>query len=551
MRFRWTSAALLFFFPFVPTAHALDACDPGCSGPVSQLELTTGNAAGTCGAVRDASGNLLAPLGCGGFVAGGGLSVLPESAFPAGGALRFSACCAGEECTLGPTGSSADGAFACSGPNCLAGLPQPVPGPPATCMVHRFGNQVAGSVNLDSGAMSLDVTLRTTIYLTGDITTPCPFCSDGTIDPETEEGRPLVGSPNAPASGHCVGGATPNAACVTTNPQGLTADCLPGGTVPATPCDPDGTLSEQECADGSTNLGAITLSPQLTTGSSSRSNPNGFFCPGQNVPDPPKRGCFGAHVSRNGGDGDDCRSIELNGSASGPLSPSSPAAVTLASVFCIPSVPSQSGALVNFATNLPGPGALSIPAVARVTECGEGACTTAPMAGCRRPVVPNASRLSIRNNPNDARDVFKWSWTHGAATTPADLGNPLGDDGYAVCVYDGSATLFGAAAPAAGMCGSTTCWHALGRGFGDKGIKYGDVERTPDGLAKILVQPGSNGRAKLSVTGRGSSLPLPSSTAPLPLPLRVQLQGSHGQCWEATFASASTNAGGRFKALGD
>ena len=114
--------------------------------------------------------------------------------------------------------------------------------------------------------------------------------------------------------------------------EGLSKDCAPGGT------------------DGSTDLGTVNanLSP-VTTGTSSKSNPAGLFCPGQATP-----GCFG---------NTSCRSFTETGAApNGALAAATPQPATLASTFC---VPSSGSVLVDGSAGLPGPAAISLPGTIR------------------------------------------------------------------------------------------------------------------------------------------------------------------------------------------
>src|SRR5262249_37683483 len=136
--------------------------------------------------------------------------------------------------------------------------------------------------------------------------------------------------------------------CATSNPDGYTRDCPPFGD----PNAPDGDPAKGDF------LGTIgvDLSPLRTAGRTVTTL-DGGFCPEQGTSpgqttDPPKLGCFGQEP---------CRSITETGTPAGLLTPGTPNAVTLASVFCIPAVPGIAGQLVNSAADLPGPGAVSLP----------------------------------------------------------------------------------------------------------------------------------------------------------------------------------------------
>src|SRR5262249_43558918 len=116
------------------------------------------------------------------------------------------------------------------------------------------------------------------------------------------------------------------------NSQGLSNDCVPGGT------------------DSIVDLGSISanLSP-VTTGTTSKTNPAGLFCPGQ-----ANAGCFGLG---------NCRSFTETGVApNGALASVTPQPATLVSTFC---VPASGNLLVDGSADLPGPAAISLPGTIR------------------------------------------------------------------------------------------------------------------------------------------------------------------------------------------
>jgi hypothetical protein len=115
-----------------------------------------------------------------------------------------------------------------------------------------------------------------------------------------------------------------------------------------------------------------------------------------------------------------------------------------------------------------------------------------------------------------------------------------------LCVYDGAAgPIASAAAPAGGLCNARRprpCWKETGGG-----VRYANGDLTPDGLQRIDLRAGPDGKAKIVVKGKGEPLALP----PLPilaLPVTVQLVASDGACWEATYGGTLRNQPDRFKA---
>ena len=50
----------------------------------------------------------------------------------------------------------------------------------------------------------------------------------------------------------------------------------------------------------------------------------------------------------------------------------------------------------------------------------------------------------------------------------------------------------------------------------------------------MKLKAGADGKAQVTVRGKGTRLVLPALGSGLSLPIVAQLQGSNGQCWTAT-----------------
>ena len=300
--------------------------------PPSFLDFTT-TTGGTsnCGATYDGTAAKVGDLKCGGLDLGGGLSTVLENITPSGSTNRFAVSgCAGTVCNLGPIAAKV-GTTDCTNPGCYFGTPLPIPnGGQTTCILNRFSAPAGGQIDFLTGTTSnLSITLGSDTYITGisHVAQPCPRC--------VVSGTP---SPTNPLSGTCDRGARIGLACTTTNPQGLTHDCQPGGS------------------DGSIHLPApipVALAP-LKTGTvdvtaATVVSGGGLFCPGQTSS---QRGAFEA------GAGQTVVRIVENGSPAGDLRALGVAEpITLASVFC---VPNSGSILVDSSANLPGPGAVTL-----------------------------------------------------------------------------------------------------------------------------------------------------------------------------------------------
>ncbi|MCW5893720.1 MAG: hypothetical protein KIT14_24665 [bacterium] len=290
------------------------------------LEFMSQAPSGSCGSIRNGAGTTLAPLACGDLVLGDGAGLVPAAALPDGAVVHFriGGCSLLPLLTCALAAEDTAGAqHDCTTTGCFFGPPVPLPnGALSACSVNRFSAPASGTVNLLTGATSANVALALQVFVTGDAAQPCPRCS-------------AAGAPGAPGSGTCDRGARAGLECTSINSQGLSRDCLPGGS------------------DGSVEAGTIaaSLSP-VTTGTVTRSNPGGSFCAGQAT-----AGCFGNPA---------CRSIVETGSAPGLAITSLllPAPATLVSAFC---VPATGNLVLDGPAGLPGPAAISLQGAVRAT----------------------------------------------------------------------------------------------------------------------------------------------------------------------------------------
>lgn len=175
-----------------------------------------------------------------------------------------------------------------------------------------------------------------------------------------------------------------------------------------------------------------------------------------------------------------------------------------------------------------------------------------PELPCKLPVKAKGSALVLKNKDNDDKDRLVWKWAKGQATSLSELGNPLADTFYSLCLYDqaGEATGLGlAAATRTGTsCASKPCWRSLG----EKGFKYRDRSASPEGLQSLLLRSGGEGKAKVKVKGRGGLLSMPSLPLAQDPALSVQLRSSTGACWGAAFSAPALAADAtRFKDKSD
>ncbi len=167
---------------------------------------------------------------------------------------------------------------------------------------------------------------------------------------------------------------------------------------------------------------------------------------------------------------------------------------------------------------------------------GPGPCPPEPLAGCRDQTLPKGG-LTLKDKGIDKGDSLSWKWLRGAATPLAAFGDPLGATTYTLCLYDGSSMVaLEALVPPAGTCGSKPCWKAKGT----TGFKYKNSAATADGIQKLDLKAGIDGKAKVTVKGKGEGLDMPALDQ-LALPLLLQLQASNGECWQSTYTAAGVS----------
>src|SRR5262249_44026595 len=161
-----------------------------------------------------------------------------------------------------------------------------------TCVINTFASPAGGTLDLATGAANQTVNLNSAVFLSGNLTNPCPQCS-------------ATGTPSSPGTGTCNKGPRQGLTCITTNSAGLTGACPPG---PPT-----------EAAFGSLHVILGTNPAPLPTAPSTKTQASGNFCTGQGTPPANNisgfSGCFGP--SGAGGGGSACRTISETGVPAG------------------------------------------------------------------------------------------------------------------------------------------------------------------------------------------------------------------------------------------
>jgi hypothetical protein len=159
------------------------------------------------------------------------------------------------------------------------------------------------------------------------------------------------------------------------------------------------------------------------------------------------------------------------------------------------------------------------------------------------PVAPEAANLILRGSPQ-GKGVLEWTWTTGDSAR-ADFGDPLGDTGYSLCIFDKGTGGFRLvarldAAPG-GACGRRACWKSTGAGF-RFASRLGPLKR-------LVLAAGLPGRARVVAKGRGAGVTLQS--LPLAPMVVAQLRATNGQCWVAYYTTPDRNTRRGFSSRSD
>ena len=182
--------------------------------------------------------------------------------------------------------------------------------------------------------------------------------------------------------------------------------------------------------------------------------------------------------------------------------------------------------------------------------CRAGTCTggNALLSGCAAPVVPPQGFLQLQDPGLNQQDALTWHWMSGAATVPADFGDPLASTDYTLCLFDQSGgtnhVVVAAQIQAGGMCGNRPCWKHLMKGF-----RYSSRIPAAGGIKALSLTAGADGKARILL--KGQDVPV-SSPLPLHQQNMVTLQLSNGStCWEARYRTNLINTPTKFRANPD
>lgn len=178
-----------------------------------------------------------------------------------------------------------------------------------------------------------------------------------------------------------------------------------------------------------------------------------------------------------------------------------------------------------------------------------GVCPPTPLPNCKLGQLGKGSFRLSQKIGNTAKNRFVWAWNKGAATSLAELGDPLNTTTFSACVYDGSGSLLTQLAIApGGVCVDKPCWKAVGRPA-TPGFRYANKLTNGDGVTRFIIKAGIDGKARIRLVAKAGSLLMP--TLPLvqtPNPVVVMLVNSaNSSCWEASYSDPPKSKPGTAK----
>jgi hypothetical protein len=162
-------------------------------------------------------------------------------------------------------------------------------------------------------------------------------------------------------------------------------------------------------------------------------------------------------------------------------------------------------------------------------------CPAEPIAGCRTSLSPKGSSLKLKAS----KGSLAWSWSKGPATEKADFGDPTASTAYRLCLYGATEGTPAVALDASIPPGAE--WKETGKGFNYKGSGADS-----DGVRKVKLKTGKDGKSRIRLAAKDLSLPaLPLGQDP---EVVIQLHQSEGTCFESRFAApAKRNDASTFK----
>lgn len=166
-------------------------------------------------------------------------------------------------------------------------------------------------------------------------------------------------------------------------------------------------------------------------------------------------------------------------------------------------------------------------------EPASAGCPALPDETCEA-AQAGRSKLKLKRGKTPAKNKLSWTWK-AVPLGATDLGDPLVDTSYRLCLYDEVADTPTLALQASAPAGPL--WSAHSKGVTFKGAGG------PGTLTRLKVRAGS----KLKLRAKGKGIALPDLPVTQDGEVRLQVTNDLGTCWEARYqAPAAKNDAGRF-----
>jgi hypothetical protein len=183
--------------------------------------------------------------------------------------------------------------------------------------------------------------------------------------------------------------------------------------------------------------------------------------------------------------------------------------------------------------------------------CAAGVCqgSKTPRTDCHAPFVVPSGLFRLQDavlGVTSVNDKLTWEWWRGSATEKREFGDPLSTTSYDLCVFDESAGIpelvMSEHVAAAATCGSKSCWKSTKTGF-----TYSDRKLQNGPINSLSLKAGVDGKARITLKGKGTQLGMPS--LPLHEEDAVIVQLSNGAaCWDGHYGSSTRNNVSEFRA---
>ena len=159
------------------------------------------------------------------------------------------------------------------------------------------------------------------------------------------------------------------------------------------------------------------------------------------------------------------------------------------------------------------------------------ACAYTVRSDCHVSTTALKSQLQLRKRSDPSKNRLKLKWSKGDAVDVDEFDDPTTATDLAICIFHEPGSVltpaFEARVFGGGECRTKACWKRQGT----KGFVFKDRDGLGDGIGKVSLRAGDNGKSGILVKGRGANLP--AMTLPMEPAITVQMEtNENGACWQ-------------------